>query len=69
MPQVPTTEDEPQNDRRFLAPPPGLARPRNGAQIGLNGDPDPLRLRLGLAGIDAMPSGFRPRARPSKAPR
>lgn len=67
MPQKPTTEDEPQNSRQFLSPPPGLARPRNGAQIGLNGDPDPLR--LGAAGIDAMPNGFRPPARPSKAPR
>lgn len=67
MPQTPTIEDEPQNSRPFLAPPPSLARPRNGGQTGLDGNPDPLR--LGAAGVDARPNGVRPDSQPSKGPR
>jgi hypothetical protein len=67
MPQIPTTEDEPQNSRPFLAPPPALARPRSGAQMGLDGNPDPLR--LGAGGVDAAPNGMRPGPQPGKGPR
>jgi hypothetical protein len=65
MAQTPTTEDEPQNSRAFLAPPPGLSNPPNGAMMSLDGDPNPLRIGVG----GAMPNGVRPGPQPSKGPR
>jgi hypothetical protein len=62
--QKPTTEDEPQNSRAFLSPPPGLANPPNGMQMSLDGNPDPLRLGI-AGGVAAMPNGAR---EPGKGP-
>jgi hypothetical protein len=65
VPQTPTTEDEPQNSRPFLMPPPGLSNPPEGAMMSLGGDPNPLRIGVG----SAMPNGVRPAAKPGKGPR
>jgi hypothetical protein len=46
-----------------LTPPMAVSRPRSGAQRGIDGDPDPLR--LGAGGVDAMPDGVRRPAEPS----
>jgi len=64
---LPGTADEPQNSPPAFAPPPGIRRPRSGQQIGLDGNPDPLR--LGAGGVDAMPDGIRRPEQQSSGPR